>query len=153
MSEQTGRKGTYYTLAKWYRWACIIIILVPLAVLIMAGINLAMGGSQEWYLTGVNVLSIISLVAAIIFVVLTIIMFFAAGTVRGQASPLGIRIGLLIALCLVFATGIFILVVSYIPSLQDEEWVNWVVLFLPVITMAGYITGAILGSKIKNALA
>ncbi|MCQ3914717.1 MAG: hypothetical protein MJ201_02905 [Mycoplasmoidaceae bacterium] len=48
-------------------------------------------------------------------------MFFAAGTVRGQASTLGIRIGLLIALCLVFATGFFILVVSYIPSLQDEE--------------------------------
>lgn len=158
MSEQTGRKGTYYTLAKWYRWACLIIILAPIAIIVMAAVHIGMNGIgatswEPWFETGINVLAIISAVAAIIFVVLTIIMFFAAGTVRGQASPLAIRIGLLIAMCLVLVVGILTAVCGWVPGLQDKEWVQIVFMVSPFISMAGYITGAVLGSKIKRALA
>lgn len=158
MSEQTGKKGTYYTLAKWYRWACLIIVLVPLTIIIMAIVNTVMNGIENpamepWFKTGIYYLAIISLVAAVAFIILTIIMFFAAGTVRGQASPLGIRIGLLIALCLVLVVGILTTVCAFVPDLESKKWVQITYMVSPFISMAGYITGAVLGSKIKRALA
>lgn len=158
MSEKTGKRGTYYTLAKWYRWACLIIILAPIAIIVMAAVHVGKNGIgvaswEPWFETGISVLGIISAVAAIVFVVLTIIMFFAAGTVRGQASPLGIRIGLLIAICLVLIVGILTAVCGWVEGLQDKKWVQIVFMVSPVLSMAGYITGAVLGSKIKRALA
>ena len=150
MSEKTGKKGTYCSLSKWFKWSSSIIILVPVIELILVAVNLAQNNqtNPDWYNTGIFALSIISLVTAVIWVVLNIIMFFAAGTVRGDGpSPLKIRIGLLIALVLVLAPIILGLIAYYVVDMG--QWAYWVAIFAPI---AGYIIGAIMGSSLQHNL-
>ncbi|MCQ3907628.1 MAG: hypothetical protein MJ219_02575 [Mycoplasmoidaceae bacterium] len=53
---------------------------------------------------------------------MAIVMFFAAGTLRGVgASPLAIRIGLIITFALVFADVILSLVFQFHPTVKDQD--------------------------------
>ncbi len=156
MSEKTGKKGTYCSLSKWFKWSSSIIILVPVVIVIMAAINLSQGFDFEnnmapWYNQGIGIILIIFLVVSAIWVVLNIIMFFAAGTVRGDGpSPAKIRIGLLIALILVLAPIILGLIAHYNPWISGMNvWAPWVAVFGP---MVGYIIGAIMGSSLQHNL-
>ncbi len=148
--------GTYYTLAKWFKWSSLIVILVPLVTLIMGVVNAVQTNDIEktlaWYDTGIKVLSYISLVAAIIWSVLNIIMFFAAGTVRTDARAGLIRLWLLIGLVLAISPIIITIIYDNVPDFKAWEGAKWLVAFIPLITIIGYTTGAVTGRKIQDAL-
>lgn len=150
-----AKKSTYGTISKWFKWSSLIILLVPIAELILVAINLAQKNSTnpDWYDTGILVLTIISLASAVIWVILNIIMFFAAGTVRNDGpSPLGIRLGLLIAMVLVLAPIILGLIAYFLDKNSGTELGNWAYWVGTLVPIAGYTIGAIMGSKLQHNL-
>lgn len=142
-------KSTYGTISKWFKWSSVIILLVPVVELILIAINVAQKNSvnPDWFNKGMLGLWIINLICALAWLVLNIIMFFAAGTVRNDGpSPALIRLGLFFALVLVLVP-IILLIVNYYKTLGD--WAYWVGSLVPV---AGYILGAVMGSKLQHNL-
>lgn len=146
------KKSTYGTIAKWFKWASMIIILVPIVELVLIGICLSQGNDinngPEWFNKGIGITLIIAVVCSIIWVILNIIMFFAAGTVKKDgASPLKIRIALLISLILVFAPIILGVINAYVGL--NWAWAYWVAIFAPTV---GWIMGEIIGAKLQHNL-
>lgn len=141
-----AKKSTYGTISKWFKWSSLIILIVPIAELILIAIAIAQPNTKpDWFATGMFALWIINIVSAVIWVVLNIIMFCAAGTVRNEGpSPLGIRIGLLITIVLVVGP---IILAFFADKIGD--WVYWVWVFAPT---AGYIIAAVMGSKLQHNL-
>ena len=151
-----AQNRTYYGFAKWFRRCSLIILLAPIAVIVCYAILLIAKDGSTTYTNTDNALNIIlwiNFAAGILWFILAIIMFFTAGTVRGQgASPLGIRVGIFIALVLVLAELVLSILFVKIPSLEEKTWVKWVALFMPLINIMGYAVGAKLGKKVMHAL-
>lgn len=154
MSERTGSKGTFYSLAKWFRWASLIIILAPV-VLLVFGIIAAVKNYQtlpDWMLTGSSVLSIITLVAGVIWLILIIILFCTAGKVKDQINAFSTRIALLIALIFVFAPAIVSVLGAYNVITLEGTAATIVAILLPIIEVIGYIVAASTAGRAKRKL-
>ena len=80
-------------------------------------------------------------------------MFFTAGNLRGIKSPLGIRIGLLIAIILVSACEI-VNVLYYAGVIQTNDKLLGLIIGVASqsAVLIGYIVGACLSKSIKSAL-
>lgn len=153
MSEQTGSRGTFYALAKWFRWASLIIILAPLASLVFGIIDVIK--EPAWIETANNVLAWITFAAGVIWFILIIVLFFTAGRVKDQINALSTRIWLLIALACVLAPAIVAILsstnVNVISDLKDITKVV-IVVALPIIEMIGYIIAAVTAGRAKRKL-
>lgn len=150
---------TYHSFAKWFRRCSLIILLAPIAYIICCVLLIVFKGSDsvsnyDNTQKAIEVILWINFVAGVLWLILAVIMFFTAGTVRGTgASPLGIRIGILIALAMVLAELILSVLFKYHSDWEHKEWVWWVGVFMPLINVVGYIIGAHLGKKVMNQLA
>lgn len=145
--------GTYFSLAKWFKRASLIVLLAPLALLIMVIVrNFTTFDSEAGYAAVLW----IAIGASVVWLVLQIIMFCTAGTVKGQISPLATRFWLFIALVLVCAPEIM-LILPQIPSIWERigsgDWVKWVGILMPIIVMLGYAVGASIAGSVKRQLA
>lgn len=155
MSERTGSRGTFYSLAKWFRWASLIIILAPLVSLIFGIIDIVSKTTPEWIATGNIVLAWMTLIAGIIWFILIIILFCTAGRVKDQINALGTRIALLIALAFVLAPAIIAILatndVKVITDLSTGAKII-IVIALPIVEMLGYIIAASTAGRAKRKL-
>ena len=153
MSERTGSKGTFYSLAKWFRWASLIIILAPLVSLVFGIVDIISKTTPQWVVDGNNVLSWIVFVAGIIWFILIIVLFCTAGRVKDQINALGTRIALIIALALVLAPAIVAMLTAtdIIKDMQDITKVI-IVIVLPIVQMIGYIVAASTAGRAKRKL-
>lgn len=134
-----GKYSTYGTMAKWLKWSSLFILLIPIAIFIMALVNYFKPFGA--YLPTVEVLDIILLVLSAIWIVLNIILFFAAGTVRNKTSPAMIRIGLFFSFVLVLAPIIIGLLIYFDVITGNEKAVKIVEICLPLIVTIGYLIG------------
>ncbi|XQP55681.1 MAG: hypothetical protein ACOQNY_02635 [Mycoplasmoidaceae bacterium] len=144
--------GTYFSLAKWFKWASLIVLLAPLTLFIL---YLVWFSGKEFDVTsGYKTVVWIAIGASIVWLILQVIMFCAAGTVRGKASPFTIRFWLFIALILVAAPEIM-LVLPMFPELFDKikGFAKWVEMLMPIIVMLGYAVGASIAGSVKRQLA
>lgn len=132
-----GNRSTYSTMSRWFKWASLFILLIPLAIFIMAIVNYFKPFDLFNNVTGI--LDIILLVLSVVWLVLSIILFFAAGTVKEKASPLAIRIGLIISFALVFAPAIVYVLVAYKVIPEQTKGLEILVMFLPLIIALGYL--------------
>lgn len=152
MSERKG-KGTFYRLTQWFRWASLIILLVPLACF-GCSIAIKVQGSNHVAEQTSYILNWVSFGASIVWFILNIIMFFAAGTIKGQASPLKLRIGLLLSFILVVGPTVAIIsIILCNPSWTGVQWIIWLLIFMPLISAIGYIIGFISAGSAKRKLA
>lgn len=163
MSEQTGKNGTFFTLTKWFKWFGVILILVPVTWIIVNGLYLCpqLGGptiiDQAAYDKVGFILEIITIVAAALWVILDVILIFAAGTVRAHMSPLNVRVWLFIALVLVFAWAIFDILVwfdvfSHVGIDYTTPVMRIVRTFLPLASILGLAISTAMATKIKRKL-
>lgn len=148
----------YHGFAKWFRRCSLIILAAPLAYIIcwaLLKFNFDAGTTNyDNTKKAMEIIVWVNVVAGVLWLVLAIIMFFGAGSTRGTTtSPLGIRIGILIALAFVLAELVLSIVFQYHKEWEDETWVKWVNLLMPLINITGYALGAKLGGKVMNALA
>lgn len=150
MSQTPTKEKTYFSLAKWFKWSSIILLLIPLTLVILAIVQYCK--PNDGIIKAGGIITIVGLVVAVIWIILNVIMFLAAGNLRGIKSPMGIRVALIIALLLVLSTAILSTLVYYDVLDINNKAVQIVGIILPFVTIAGYIVGAVLGSKIKKAL-
>lgn len=152
-----AQNRTYYSFAKWFRRCSLIIILAPIAYIICCALLLSFEeGTLNYDNTqkAIEIILWINFISGILWLILAVIMFFTAGTVRGTgASPIGIRVGILIALTLVLAELILTILFKYHSDWTEKTWVHWVGVFMPLINVVGYIVGAHLGKKVMHQLA
>ena len=131
-----SKYSTYATMARWLKWSSLFILLIPIAYLILFCVN-KWGTAIQSYESIVGGLEIALLVLSAIWIVLNIILFFTAGTVKNKASPMGIRIGLLFSFVLVMSPLIVGIVEHFTHSITWE----WLDLLLPLIVVIGYMAG------------
>lgn len=139
------QRSTYGKMAKGLKWSSLFIVLIPIAILIMS--IMAIVGKMPLdscrYVS--SILDFALLALSVIWFILIIIMFFAAGSLKGIASPLKTRIGLLVSLALVFAP-LIVSLLSYYPvnnpiinpynmwGLLVGLWIS-----MPLIIVIGYL--------------
>ncbi len=153
MSNQNAKDKTYYSISKWFTWASFIIICIPIVILVLHAIATYWRPElADSFKPAVQWLLIISAAVSAIWIILNIIMFIAAGNLRGIKSPLAVRLFLLIALALVLFS-VIINILSQTGVLVEGQLLDTLILVSPIATMVGYLVGGILGSRIKHALA
>lgn len=156
MSTRNTKDNTYYSLVKGFTFSSWVIILLPLVLLILNIVAYCMKKTDSyWFIESTKIIAIIALVCAIAWCVLNVIMFIMAGNLRGVKSPFGIRFGLMLSTVLVFSAEIInILIYVGIIKKGDTE-VNWytvLTMFLPAMSLTGYIIAAAIGTSIKRDL-
>lgn len=145
--------GTYNKMAKWFKWSSLFILLIPIAQAVLVIVSSILVAQKEItdYSDVVNnlmyayvILAIIVLVLSVIWIILNIILFLTANTVKSKASPTGIRAGLFIAFVLVLAPLIIEIVFSFveIPEWANNDTARLVILaVMPVVVALGYVIG------------
>lgn len=156
--------GTYNKMAKWFKWSSLFILLIPIANAILEITALVMyqqpDGPTVWADTIAKlekayvILVYILLALSVVWIILNIILFLTAGTVKEKASPTGIRIGLFFSFVLVLAPEILALIFYYIPETRPDEFAKQILLIvMPAIVAIGYVVGFCCAKKaVKNTL-
>ena len=132
--------SAYSTMSKWLKWSSLFILLIPVALFVMSMV-VYFKGPWDSYEQVARILYIVLLVLSVVWTILNIILFFAAGSVKNKTSPLAIRIGLLISFVLVFAPEIISLLIYYNVITGNEKVIEWLWLFMPLIIVVGYMAG------------
>ncbi|MBQ0045761.1 MAG: hypothetical protein KBS35_02630 [Mycoplasma sp.] len=145
--------STYAKMAKWLKWSSLFILLIPVAQFIMGIVNYVKPITAFDYAKVNGILNIIILALSVIWIILNVILFLTAGTVKNKTSPAMIRIGLIISFALVLAPIIVGLLMSYPkanPIIPEGDIANWLWIFMPLIVTIGYIAGFSCASRAQH---
>lgn len=143
--------STYSKMSKWLKWSSLFILLIPVAQMIMGIVNHFK--PFEKFDDVYGILNIIVLVLSVIWIILNVILFLTAGTVKNKMSPTGTRVGLIISFALVLAPIIVGLLMVYPtsgPIIYDAELTKWLWIFMPLIVTFGYIIGFCCAAKAQH---
>lgn len=139
--------STYSTMSKWLKWSSLLILLIPITIFGLGIANYLEKLSESTFYDVCRVLDIVLLVLSAIWIILNVLLFFAAGTVKHKTSPLSIRIGLLISFALVLSPIIISLLIYYEVITGEEKAVNLVIILLPLLIAFGYLVAFFCAQK------
>ena len=130
--------NTFYSIANIFKWASIILILIPLISFTLSMINTYSDIVIEQYALITQILSIVQLVGVVFWLVLNIIIFIIAGSAKEHVGTVSTRIWLFIALILALGPSIFVILLVYnvIPAFDG---INYLIMCLPLIEVVGFV--------------
>ena len=130
--------NSFYSIANIFKWASIILILIPLTNFILCMINTYSGIVIGQYALITQILSIVQLVGAVFWLVLNIIIFIIAGSAKEHVGTVSTRIWLFIALILALGPSVFVILLVY-NAIPAFDGINYLIMCLPLIEVVGFL--------------
>lgn len=143
--------NSFYSIANIFKWASIILILIPLTSFMLSMINTYSGIVIEQYALITQILSIVQLVGVVFWLVLNIIIFIIAGSAKEHVGTVSTRIWLFIALILALGPSVFLILLSYnvIPTFDG---INYLMMSLPWIEVVGLLISFIWSCSARSKI-
>ena len=130
--------NSFYSIANIFKWVSIFLILIPLTSFILSMIVTYSGVVIEQYALVIQILSIVQLVGVVFWLVLNIIIFIIAGSVKEHVGTVSTRIWLFIALILALGPSVFVILLVY-DVIPVFDGINYLIMCLPLIEVVGFV--------------
>ena len=130
--------NSFYSIANIFKWVSIFLILIPLTSFILSMIITYSGVIIEQYALVIQILSIVQLVGVVFWLVLNIIIFIIAGSVKEHVGTVSTRIWLFIALILALGPSVFVILLVY-DVIPVFDGINYLIMCLPLIEVVGFV--------------
>ena len=130
--------NSFYSIANIFKWVSIFLILIPLTSFILSMINTYSGIVIEQYTLITQILSIVQLVGIVFWLVLNIIIFIIAGSVKEHVGTVSTRIWLFISLILALGPSVFVILLVY-DVIPVFDGINYLIMCLPLIEVVGFV--------------
>ena len=130
--------NSFYSIVNIFKWVSIFLILIPLTSFILSMIVTYSGVVIEQYALVIQILSIVQLVGVVFWLVLNIIIFIIAGSVKEHVGTVSTRIWLFIALILALGPSVFVILLVY-DVIPVFDGINYLIMCLPLIEVVGFV--------------
>ena len=143
--------NSFYSIANIFKWVSIFLILIPLTSFILSMIVTYSGVVIEQYALVIQILSIVQLVGVVFWLVLNIIIFIIAGSVKEHVGTVSTRIWLFIALILALGPSVFVILLVY-DVIPVFDGINYLIMCLPLIEVVGFLITFIWSCSARSKL-
>lgn len=102
------------------------------------------------YITAIEVLSTITWFNSLIWLICGIILVVKAKKLNNPVSVARTRMILIAAICLLLVPDTLLMILSYTPVPETNEWIGLVYIASPICGFIGWFIGRRIGKKIKQ---
>lgn len=137
-------------LIKWFNATGLIHTIISVSVFVLSLLNYIYG--KEIFHNTIAILSTITLLNSVIWLVCALMMFAVAHQLKSEYSVAKIRLILFLSILFVLTPDLLVLIVFWLPMLKDQLWINFIGMISPVLVFIGWFIGKRVGKKSKRAI-